>query len=285
MNRRRAFALPIVLWAAGILAAALVTAAAFLDASLSSEATAAQTASARQLALSGLSFAVAANAGKFPATFTRTIAGQGSFTVERTSDSGRINLNELLKKKDIDAVTRVLTALGGDASKATLAARALKRRTWLTDDSSNTGFLPFESLDQLQNVPEFVDAMQKSPHWRQAVTLWGSGAIDLNFADAEMLTALGGVSAQQAANFVKARLGPDGVAGSKDDLNFGSIEQAATVLGLGAEATKHLGKYFGTKTELQRIKASATSGRLQRHVVVVIKAGEKNLTPVAWDEG
>lgn len=284
MKRTHGFALPLVLWCIGILAAALVTAAVFIDASLSAQALSTQATIARQLALSGITFAIAAKTEKFPATFMRTVKGEGEFTVERTSDSGRVNLNALLRRKDTEALARMLTALGGDPLKTPAAAAALKRRTWLIEDGSQEGFLPFESPAQLQGVPEFADAMAKSTKWREAITLWGNNPIDLNFADATLLTTIGGLTAQQASLLVKARLGQDGIAGTKDDLKFSSVEQAAALAGLPPEAVKLFATYFGTSTVLQRIEAAATVGRLKRHISVVIKPGEKTFTPIAWDE-
>lgn len=281
--KRRAFALAVVLWAVGILAFALVTTAAFIDASLSSEALSAQAAKARQLALSGIAFATTAKTDSFPCAFTRNVAEQGTFKVTRSSESGRINLNALLRKKDREALNRVLAALGGDQQKAVLATNELFHRTWLAGDKATTGFLPFESFAQIQNISEFGEAVGGA-NWRDKFTLWGEGLIDLNYTDSETLALIGGINAEQVALFLKARVGADGVPGTRDDAKFESVEQVAGLLGLDDAQAERLNRYFGVKTDMHRVEATATVGRLKRHVLVILKLEDTNAQPVVWDE-
>lgn len=284
MRGTHGFALAIVLWCVGILAVALVTAAAFIDASLSAQALSTQATIARQLALSGITFATGAKTEKFPVTFTRKVEQEGEFTVVKCSDSGRVNLNTLLKKKDTEAISRLLIALGGDPQKIEMAAAALKRTSWFSDEADSATFIPIESSAQLLAIPEVAAAMSKSTDWRSSLTLWGNALIDLNYAEAPVLTALGGLSKQQASMLVRARLGQDGVAGTKDDLKLTSLEQVTALVGLPPDTAAQLGKYFGVATELQRIEASATVGRVKRHISVIVQPGEQTFKPVAWDE-
>lgn len=283
------FALPIILCAVGILAAALVVAGAFLDASLESEAISSQGFTARQLALSGIVFGSAVKTERMTFTLTRLIEGEGKFTVTRRSDSGLVNLNALLKKKDAARLIKLLQVWGANPILATQAVDSLLRRSWLQageiGGTNSANFIPFESFAQLQGAPEFAAAVEKKPDWRNRVTLWGSGGIDLNYAGEDALIALGGFSAEQAAQLVQARSGPDGIPETEDDAKLDSADQVAKQFGLDEDSGKNLATYFGGESKIVRLEASAKAGRVQRQVMVIMEhGGENGWKPIVWNE-
>lgn len=283
------FALPIILCAVGILAAALVVAGAFLDASLESEAISSQGFTARQLALSGVVFGSVVKTERMTFTLTRLIEGEGKFTVTRRSDSGLVNVNALLIKKDAARLTKLLQVWGANPILATQAVDSLLRRSWLQageiGGTNSANFIPFESFAQLQGVPEFAAAVEKRPDWRSRVTLWGKGGIDLNYAGEDALIALGGFSPEQAAQLVQARSGPDGIPETEDDAKLASADQVAKQFGLDEDSGKNLAIYFGGESKIVRLVASAKAGRVQRQVMVIMEqGGENGWKPIVWNE-
>ena len=260
--------------------------AVFLDSSMQAQLSTSKVAGARQLALSGISFASTAPAANLPFTATRTVQGEGKFTVIRSSDSGRININALLKKRDLVAISRILSAWGSEYDKVGNASTALEHRTWLLsgNDNSGAGFIPFESFAQLQSIPEFAEAVKKKENWRDLITFWGSGAVDVNYAKADVLMALGGLNASQANTIIETRAGKDGQEGTKDDVHFSSLENVILTLGLSETSARQLRTYFGTKTEIERITSIGDIRGMQRKVQVILKSAKEDGTPLAWDE-
>lgn len=284
----RGFALPIVLCALGILAAVLVTASVFIDASLENEAITSQGFTARQLALSGVTFASVVKTKKTNFQLSRKIEGEGVFTVIRRADSGLVNLNALLQKQDVGAIARLLYFWGEDAILANRATDALMRRTWLQTGKGLTdpaNFIPLESFAQLQGVTEFAEVVKNKPDWRNRLTLWGSGKANLNHATEDTLVALAGFSEGQAAAFIKARSGPDGIPETEDDAKLDSAEKAGTLMGMDETGVAHLQNYFGGDSQTIRIESSAKAGRVKRQIMVILaQSGESGWNPIMWNE-
>src|SRR4029079_10736991 len=115
----------------------------------------------------------------------------------------------LLKKRDLVAISRILSAWGCDYDKVGNASTALEHRAWLqsSHETSAVGFIPFESFAQLQSIPEFAEAVKKNNHWRDQITFWCSGANDVHYAEAAVLMAPGGLKASQADTIIQTRAG------------------------------------------------------------------------------
>ncbi|MEO8204735.1 MAG: hypothetical protein ABI615_01045 [Chthoniobacterales bacterium] len=282
----KAFALPIVLWALGILFAVLVATAAFMDLSLRSDALSAKAATAKQLAISGIAFASGLKNTNLPLTLTRTVDDEGQFTIERSSETGRININILLQKKDQEAISCLLVFWGATPEKATLAASALVAQRWKkTNSASGEVFVPFNSYGEITAVPEFEAATADKKDWRDLLTFWGSGPIDLNYASQDALIALGRLSREKAQALIALR--NDAEKAPNPEANHAalqSVDQVITFLGVTGEPAKQLTRYFGTKTELHRIESRAEVAKIKSHILIVVNADAKTWAPLVWSE-
>jgi hypothetical protein len=86
-----------------------------------------------------------------------------------------------------------------------------------TEKNVNDG--PLERLEELEQIAGWDQVLRESKeqNWRARFTIYGSGKLSLKSAEQDVIEAWLGLSPGGAANFIKARLGPDQIFGSQDD--------------------------------------------------------------------
>ena len=282
-------ALLVVLWAVALISAAMLGLAAILQRQLGQEVAALQNSRAILVAESGLQMALhpqiqpamAAEASQVLSGELRSGWGVPvRFAVgaeDLRGEDGKINLNTLAMG-DREFCRRILTNLLGawDVSPTTSSAfiDALldyvdsERPARTTGNNDRTEDLakngPLEKLDELEKVLGWSQVMEESTvkNWRQKFTIFGSGKLSLKSADADVIEAWLGLNPGGADNFVQARLGPDQIFGSSDDLvNVGLLGALSADLqariNLGAE-------------DLWRVTSTGYVGEVKRKVVALI---------------
>jgi len=71
---------------------------------------------------------------------------------------------------------------------------------------------PFDNINDVLLVRGAEEMDRRHPAWRDAMTLYGDGTIDLPLASSEILEALFDVTPSEVGRFLRTRLGPDGLA-------------------------------------------------------------------------
>ena len=127
---------------------------------------------------------------------------------------------------------------------------------------------PLERLDELEKVMGWREMAKEAQEgkagvdWQKKFTIYGSGKLSLLTADQDLIEAVLGLSPGAAGNFMLARRGPDGVAGTADDqVNPGLLQVSQEIL---AERTTNGGE------DLWRVTSTGYVGEASRTVVALI---------------
>jgi type II secretory pathway component PulK len=145
-------------------------------------------------------------------------------------ENGKANLNALAMG-DRDFCRRVLTNLLGawDVNPTSSSAFIDGLLDYVDPDKETTGNNdateknvndgPLERLEELEQIAGWDQVLRESKeqNWRARFTIYGSGKLSLKSAEQDVIEAWLGLSPGGAANFIKARLGPDQIFGSQDD--------------------------------------------------------------------
>lgn len=200
----------------------------------------------------------------------------GSFLYKISDEQARIPLNSA----PLEQVLR-LPGFTPEAAGELMACRAEGRLI------SHLGELPALAGFQPDLLPDL----------EPLVTLQPSGAVNLNTASAEVLSAMG-VSPSLAERVAAYRNGADGLPGTPDDAVFAELEQAPADLETGsgplpAEDQAALGSMIssgqvGVRSSFFRVVVEGRSARHQarRKVEAILKRGGQNGAPQirGWHE-
>jgi general secretion pathway protein K len=268
---------------------------------------------ARQLAQSGLAYAsvpVVQNADR--GLLEQQMNDGGSFRVVISSESTKLNINTLLQTGRNDILEKLFANWGVDPKTAKLAVEGLRRylsgpvspeqaqqqqmeqlaQMSQAQQSGQPGQpqqvlqlgKQFQTVEEMSLVPEFKPIMEKQPDWAKAFTIWGDGKIDVNLADADMITLITGVSPGQASRFVKYRWGPDGIADTLDDRVYHTMDEVQAELGMSPQQFQLVQELLSLNSAVDRIESTGIIAGYQRTIVVV---ANRTVTPphyLSWEE-
>jgi general secretion pathway protein K len=106
-------------------------------------------------------------------------------------------------------------------------------------------------------------------------TPFGSGKINVNTADLNVLQLIPGMDTLSAESILKFRAGPDGQEGTEDDTPFQNPGQLASA-GVDPRAAQQIAQYVTTKSSTFEVHVTARIGDLTREYVAVIWRGGPN---------
>lgn len=134
---------------------------------------------------------------------------------------------------------------------------------------------PFSCIEELLLVKDVTPAALEKA--LPLVTVYGDGKVNINTADAGVMTSLG-LSSEAALAIDRVRRGPDGISGTRDDRVFSSISEAQSVLTERNDITT-LGNLFTTVSNYFRIDSNGSVDRskVDSRISCVIKRGERQL--------
>lgn len=219
------------------------------------------------------------------------------FQVRVISEGGKLNLNFLLNGED----PRKLEIL-----KLWLQERGLdyKAREHLVDcmldwiDADNVKHLngaedsddyhplnrgQFFSIDEVEEVMG-AEALISTPGWKDDLTIFSQGPIDVSSAEFNIMRLLPGINEQGIERFLIWRKGPDGLDGTKDDPKIEKLETVQLYLGLNQTQWNALGGLIMPRDNTWRIISEGHSGKVVRQVEVVVHKGGANPQIVFWKE-
>jgi general secretion pathway protein K len=114
---------------------------------------------------------------------------------------------------------------------------------------------PFTSLAEMSQVLQFSLLSRKKPDWEEIFTLRGNGRIDVNECPADLLVAVLHVAPSQARSLIEYRKGPDGIAGTDDDVRFESLQQVQKFLGISDENFSRVSPLLQVQSSVLRIQS------------------------------
>ncbi|MDP0490463.1 MAG: type II secretion system protein GspK [Verrucomicrobiota bacterium JB023] len=137
---------------------------------------------------------------------------------------------------------------------------------------------PFYSLDEMRLVRGMNLLEQVNPNWQDWFTVWTQSGVDVNEADADILSLALNISIEDADIITETVRGPDGIRGTEDDVPFQSVDDALSLLYLPEEQLAQVQHRVSANGSTVRLESTGWSGDVKRQIVLIIRNREGNPT-------
>ena len=283
---RRGSALMLVIFAIVVMSVALSGVVEFIGFGIEENVTASQQFRALHLAESGI--ALGLNVGIKPGdpSLKQASGSDSGFEVTISSEGARIPINYITDSGYRDAVYNLFVNWGISPDDANTTADSLA--DWVDTDTdprsqgaeadyyTGQGYPDFPRNQGFTSVDEMIlcrgmDAVERVKHdWRDYFSIYGDGLIDLNYASKDVIMAVCGVADTDADNLIRERNGPDGVAGTEDDVTLTNF-QAQQLLGLDSAHYAQISSRITTDHVMRRVESVGRVGESRYKVVVIAR--------------
>ena len=225
-----------------------------------------------------------------------------SFSVKIRGEGGRLNINTLLNPSnpDKELLKRLFEAWGMTEEEDRIALidnlidwvdpndehqeHGMEKDQY-EKDYGITGY-PFNryfySLDELLLVPGFDTIASLKPNWRDYLTIYSQGKLDLNEAPADLLAIVCDTTDTAAQEFVETRWGDDHNEDTKDDKRYSSVEEALALLDVGSgplandpEFAERTSQRLTNNDGTTRIESTGTVGDFRRRIIMVVRSRQQ----------
>jgi hypothetical protein len=287
-GNREGMALPMVLWAIALLTAITLLLAGVINAWIGEETRSGKSFRARQQALSGL--ALALNPAIQPGDpLLKHGNKEEGWSVVIGDESGMINPNYFLTQKpdrrDIlqklfetwnvapeDSESAADGLFDWQSASPFKSLRGAKKAEY--DAVGRDGFppgAPFVSPEEMELVIGFGPVVKAKPSWRHYFTTYYSGPVNLLHAPKDVLTDFLRFSASQADAWISLRNGKDGIEGTDDDVNPGSVEKVLALAGISPSSPQGILDTAAANIggAIRRIESTGYCGGVSHRIVVV----------------
>jgi len=207
--------------------------------------------------------------------------------VTLTSEGARFNINSLIFAEDKTLLRSVFIHWGLDLDSAQALTDAFTDWTDGDDESAlngaevedyvKTGRInqtfnrPFYDIEEMRLVlgMDRIEALR--PGWRDWFTVWSSGTLDLNEADAELISVAAEVTEAQASIIPETVRGTDNIRDTEDDVPFQDVNSALSLLGIGGDSGQLIAARFTADDTTTRITSTARSGDAKRRITAIVR--------------
>lgn len=299
----RGAALLLVLWAIAVLSFAVLWVADLVGLELESGAAGAKRLAARQIALSGVAL------GQHPqvtredvALLNQDLDDGGKLRVRIRGEGARFNINALLAEQDRITLKNLFILWGLSNDEADVLFDRLT--DWVDDDAGRQlngaeradyeamGILdapadrPFRSVDEMGRVLGMEVLAERNPVWREAFTVFGDGAIDVNEAGPDVLQAVTGLTPEMVGDILRLRRGGDEIEPSEDDVRFESVEQLGGWLQTSPLPPDRVAARLTTESAVKRIDSRGLVDDCEVLISVVTASGDGGQATeyLLWEE-
>ena len=296
MRAHSGSALMLVLIVVMILTVAVIAFATLVRANLERAGDANREVEAKAMAHSGLALGLHPLVTEKTPGLEEEIGAELGYRVRIVGEGGRLNINWLLTGEEpgkLGILKHWLERHGLDFQEREHLIDCLL--DWVDGDDlkrlngqENEGnYLPankpFQTLDEMEEVAG-MEPLLHSPGWKDELTIYSQGPIDLTAADENTLRMLPGMSEARITRFLQIRRGRDGVDGTQDDYLFKNLDEIRNFLGYSKEQFKEIGPLVTNKDQTMRIISEGHSGNTVRQVEVVAQKGGANPVIRFWKE-
>ncbi|MEO6742336.1 MAG: hypothetical protein ABIP20_18990 [Chthoniobacteraceae bacterium] len=294
---RRGSALLIALWALIVLTSAVLLWVGYIRHTMSVATETIHESEARAMAHSGLAIATHPLVSKETDALTMEENNDPGFRVRMLSEGAKLNLNFLFAGEDprkLDLFKRWLEMRGIDFQARDRMVDCIL--DWLDADNvkrtngqeDGPGYHP-PNRGQFLTVEELAEVVGTEPltsqaGWKDDLTVFSQGPIDLASADERILRLLPGVGDLAIDRFLQWRRGGDGIDGTKDDPVIQKLETVQGFLGLNKTQWQQLGGLIMLRDNTWQIISEGWSGKVVRQVTVVVRKGSQNPQILNWKE-
>ena len=290
-------ALLLALWAMFVLSAAVLVWAAFIQHTLAVSGEQQNDTEARAMAHSGAALALHPLVTKeTPALYMQESTDPG-FRVKMISEGSKLNINTLLVGENplrLEIFKRWLEYRGIDFNARErmvdclsdwIDADNIKRLNGQEDDA---GYHPpnrgqFVSVEEVEEVAG-TEPLTSQPGWRDDLTIFSQGTIDMTSADFHIIRILPGTNDPGIDRYLQWRRGADQQDATLDDPPITKLEQVQQFLGMNKKDWNALGGIVGLRDNTWHITAEGWSGNVHRQIEVVAIKGGQNPTIRDWKE-
>ncbi len=293
---RAGSALLLVMWALLLLSAAVFAFAKWMQQDIQLHGEANRDLEARGMAHSGLALALHPLVSKLTPGLEEDFGGGLGYQVKIVSEGGKLNIRWLLDGEDprkIDMLKKWLETRGLEYHERDVFVDCLL--DWVdADDAHRLNGVedegdyhppnrPLQSVEEIAEV-RGSEPLTRSDGWKEALTIYSQGPIDLTAAEPDLLRLIPGFGEAQIQRFVQFRRGRDGVDGTLDDPEFKKIEDVQVFLGMAPAQFKQLGGLISVKDQTLHITSEGRSGNAYRQVEVVVLKTGGNPQILSWKE-
>jgi len=300
-NAARGSALLVVLWVIALLSFLIITSMMVVMQDVETVSARRLVFRARQLAEAGVAIGANPVVKAGDPLLRKKVSYAESYEVNITTEEGRLNISALLTEERRGVLERLFGSWGLRPPEAQAVVDSLmdwvdaddfKRLTGAEKkDYQKDGFddrpynRPFQSLDEVTLVRGMDLVAQANPGWRNAFTLWGSGALDINEAPAELIAIVADVPLSAARTLVNERNGADGIPHTDDDQPMKSLEEAMALLGARPAPQGAGGALFTLQGTVARVDSVGRAGGCTRRISAIMQKGSGGRSPVLeWRE-
>ena len=288
ISARQGIALIAVLWLIAILSLAAITTLRVI--SFDAEITTSKIHGSRALQLAEMGIAIGANPvveRNDPLLHRIDEENNEEIHVTLTSESARFNINSLVLAEDKTLIRSIFINWGLDLDAARDLTAAFT--DWVDADQEavlngaeteeyirigriNQPFnRPFYDLNEMRLVRGMDQIEALRPDWRNWFTIWSGGTLDINEADAELISVAAEVTPAQASIIPNTVRGKDGIRNTQDDVPFQDITSAISLLGIDANSRQDIAQRFTINDTTTRISSTARSGESKRRIIAIVK--------------
>jgi len=290
--RRRGSALMAVFWLMMVLAVIVVTAAKMLNVSQRGMVVRVGQVTATANAWKGVALALHPEMRR-----EESLLRTEEWNVLVESEDVRINPNVVLQRGDDTLLLDLFMSWGVDEDRAQAVVDAM--RDWIDGDDlpglsgaeadayEALGRVgqplnrPFADLNEMAAVLGMDAVAAVRPDWRNWFSVYAGAQVNIAEAPAEMIAAVGGFTLKDAATFVSERNGEDGIAGTEDDLQFGTVPAAVATVGSPELPLEMVVRRFSLRGSVLRVTSTGASGNVQRTITVVARQDPGRTTVLA----
>ena len=274
-RRANASTLLLAVWALLVISTATFAWVRLIDQGMTSAREASLGLEAKALAHSGLAVALNPKVSRKTPLLVAAMGPNRGYEATITGEAGKLNINHLLEGEDPARLDVLRRYLAGRGLAFDQSARLIDSMLdWIDPDNirhlngaeEEPNYHPpnrgrIISLDEISQI-KGSEPLVSQGGWRDDLTIYGGGLIDLQYASQRVLESLPGISDAQAARFLEMRRGPDKIDGTEDDRDFSAEKNGPAIAA----------SYLGIFTPEQ--KALVTAGDQTVHILSVGHAGK-----------
>lgn len=305
LNRRRSLvvsgrggsALLVVMWALILLSMAVIAWAKFVQQGIALYGEANLGLDARALALSGVAVGLHPLVSRGTPILERRFDEDRGYSVKMVSEGGKLNIKRWFDGEDprkIDLFKRWLEQRGMELQEREVFVDSLL--DYIDPDTNyrlngveergdyRAANRELESLDEIARIPG-SEPLVNTPGWKESLTLYSQGNIDLLSAEPDILRLIPGFDDTRIQLLLNLRRGKDGIEGTADDPQIQSIDQLLKqYLGFNQLQIKSLSGMVMINDKTMRITSTGQVGEVIRQVEVIARKPGGNPQIISWKE-
>lgn len=294
---RRGSALMVVMWALIVLSMAVFAWARWINQEVILYREANLGLEARALAQSGIAVALHPLVTRGTPILERQFGEDRGYSVKLVSEGGKLNIRKWFEGEDpqkIDIFKRWLEQRGLEFQEREVFVACLLdyidqdnnyRLNGVEDDGDyHAANRELESVEELARV-RGSGPLLRTPGWKDSLTIYSQGQIDLLAAEPDILRLLPGFDETRINLLLNVRRGKDGIEGTADDPQIQNLEQLLRqYLGFSPLQIKALSGLVMINDKTMHITSTGQVGKVVRQVEVIARKPGGNPQIISWKE-